>query len=87
MPLSLDFSEEYNMPKNVYIRPVASLSEKERRDEILTLELERERLNREIEELCREYARALDSREPIRRARRVGTQPNDYSYWHKNTKR
>ncbi len=75
------------MPKNIYSRPVTSLSEKERRDEILTLELERERLNRELEELCREYARALSSREQIRRARRVGTQPNDYSYWHTDIKK
>ena len=70
------------MPKNVYNRPVASLSEKERRDEILTLELERERICRELEELCREYARAVGSREAVRGARRVGTTPNDYSYWH-----
>ena len=70
------------MPTNVYNRPVAALSEKERRDEILTLELERERLSREIEELCREYARAVGSREAIRRARRVGSAENDYSYWH-----
>lgn len=75
------------MPKNIYSRPVASLTEKERRDEILTLELERERLNREIEELCREYSRALGSREPVRRARRIGTQPNDFSYWHNKKKK
>ncbi len=55
----------------------------ERRQQIQRLEEEREMLNFEIEALVKEYSRAIGSREPIKGARPVGTQPNEYSYWHK----
>ncbi len=74
------------MQRNDYSRPVSSLTEKERAAEILTLELERERIKRELEQLCREYARAVGSGEPVRRAKRVGRGVNDYTYWHKEIK-
>ena len=72
------------MRNDVFSRPTSTLSDKERREQIYTLERERERLNRELEELAREYAAAVGSRESIRRARRIGTGENDWSYWHKD---
>lgn len=54
-----------------------------RRFEIERFEKEREILTVEIEALLKEYATAIGSREPLKGAKPVGTQPNEYSFWHK----
>ena len=54
-----------------------------RRFEIDRLEQEREILTAEIEALLKEYAAAIGSREPLKGAKPIGTQPNEYSFWHK----
>ena len=51
--------------------------------EIERLETERETLTCEIEGLLKEYAAAIGTREPIKGARPIGTQPNEYGFWHK----
>ena len=51
--------------------------------EIERLEEEREALSDELEALLKEYSSAIGSREPLKGARPVGTQPNEYSFWHK----
>jgi hypothetical protein len=54
-----------------------------RRFEMEKLEFEREALTVEIEALLKEYSALIGSREPIKGAKPVGTQPNEYSFWHK----
>ena len=54
-----------------------------RRSEIEKLEEEREMLTVEIEALIKEYSSLIGSREPLKGAKPVGTQPNEYSFWHK----
>ena len=54
-----------------------------REAEIERLETEREALNAEIEELVKDYARAIGSRKPLKSVRRAGAKPNEYSFWHK----
>ncbi len=57
--------------------------EMRREDEIRRLEEEREALAKEIEALLKDYSKAIGSKEPVKGARPVGTQPNEYSFWHK----
>lgn len=57
-----------------------------REKEIERLELEHEALTAEIEQLLKKYASAIRSREPVKGAKPAGTQPNEYSYWHKEEK-
>ena len=57
--------------------------ELKRRDQIERLEGEREALTAEIESLLKEYSKAIGSKEPIKGAKPIGTQPNEYSFWHK----
>lgn len=57
-----------------------------REEEIARLESEREELNYKIEELLREYSRAIGSREPIKGVRTPSTSPNEYSFWHKKAR-
>ena len=57
-----------------------------REAEIERLETEREALNAEIEELVKDYARAIGSRKPLKGVRRVGAKPNEYGFWHKKRK-
>ena len=54
-----------------------------RKFEIEKLEQEREAITLEIEALVKEYSSIIGSREPLKGARPVGTQPNEYSFWHK----
>lgn len=65
---------------------IANDPEIRREEEIARLEGEREELNAEIEQLLREYSVAIGSREPIKGVRARSTQPNEYSFWHKNHK-
>ena len=54
-----------------------------RKFEIEKLEQEREAITLEIEALVKEYSSIIGSREPLKGARLVGTQPNEYGFWHK----
>ena len=62
---------------------VQSDPEMKRREQIERLEREREALTAEIESLIKEYSKAIGSREPLKGAKPIGTQPNEYSFWHK----
>jgi len=62
---------------------VQSDPEMKHREQIERLEVEREALTAEIESLIKEYSKAIGSREPLKGAKSIGTQPNEYSFWHK----
>lgn len=66
---------------------VQSDPEMKRREQIERLEREREALTAEIESLIKEYSKAIGSREPLKGAKPIGTQPNEYSFWHKKRAR
>ena len=71
------------MEKENYLKNIDTLSEREREDEILRLEREREKLTLEIEELLSSYAKAIGTSAPTKGARKIGRRPNDWSFWHK----
>ena len=54
------------MEKENYLKNIDTLSERERDDEILRLEREREKLTLEIEELISSYAKAIGTRAPTK---------------------
>ena len=66
---------------------VQSDPEMKRREQIERLEREREALTAEIESLIKEYSKAIGSREPLKGAKPIGTQPNEYCFWHKKRAR
>ena len=71
------------MEKNKYVKNIDTLTEREREDEIIRLEREREKLTVEIEETIASYAKAIGSKAPVKGARKIGRRPNDWSFWHK----
>ena len=58
--------------------PVESMSEKERADEIARLERERLRINTEIEQVLKNYARESGNKKLRKRRYKIGKSPNDY---------
>ena len=66
--------------------PAVDLSEKERREQIKSLEEQRTENTREIEELLLEYARISGDGSVVRGAKRQGRSPKDPSYWDKGEK-
>lgn len=69
--------------KFIAAKPVEEMTEAERRAEIRRLELEREKINAEMNRLVVKYAKAIGDGAPAAGLRAVGRGPNDWSYWHK----
>lgn len=74
------------MDKKHFYTPVESMTVQDAAAEIAELEEERSSINRELEELVREYARLTGDKTLLKKARRVGTSVNDWQYWHPDGK-
>lgn len=61
--------------------PAFLVGDKEREQKISRLEQEREKINIEMRILMRRYARLTKSKAVLRGLRRVGSAPNDYSFF------
>ena len=62
---------------------VSDISSNKRLLEIKRLELEREEINREIENLLRVYKKLTGDKRAVAGAKKIGTTEKDYSFWHK----
>ncbi len=66
--------------KKAEIPTVDTMSEKEKADEIARLERERLRINTEIEQVLKNYAKESGNRRLCRRRYKIGKAPNDYGF-------
>ena len=62
------------------IPEVDTMSEREKDDEIARLERERLRINTEIEQVLKNYAKESGNKALRRRRYKIGRSPNDYGF-------
>ena len=65
------------------VAPVETMRESERDSEIDRLERERLRINTEIEQVLKNYAKESGNRRLRRRRYKMGKSPNDYGFMNK----